>query len=223
MTMINPRVDLFTVIHKALRANLYEAGSLLERTDFGDNHERQRALSDLEQTLNFLEEHLSLEERYVVPLLRLASIEVGGALQAQHHQHELVTKRLRDLKKELAQCGGTGAVTLGVQLCKAYNKMLASQLTHMNEEEGPGNAALWSTQSDELLAATRAAMQAALPQTRYKEWLTIMVPLANHQELLGLFSTMKATAPPEVFEQTTAMAAELLGERWGKLKAALAN
>jgi hypothetical protein len=219
--MATPRFDMFTVIHKALRANLYETGSLLERTDFGDQREKRSALLRLDQSLDLLEEHLCLEEQHVVPLLRLASEEVGGALQTQHRQHELVSKRLRDLKSELVHCGGDGAITLGVQLCKAYNKMLANHLTHMNDEEGAGNAALWSAYSDETLAMTRATMQAGLSEARHKEWLTILVPLANHQELLGLFSTMKATVAPEVFAETTEMASVLLGERWTKLEKAL--
>lgn len=219
--MAPPRVDLFTSIHKSLRHVMYETGGRLERTNFADPEDRQRALSALERTLGFLDEHVVLEDGHIAPLVKAAAPQLAQVLGAQHREHEHTSKTLGELGCSLQGASNAEAVELGVRLCKTYNGMVADQCLHMNLEEREATPALHAAYDDMALMKTRAALQATVPPPRYVQWLEIMLPNLNHQELVGMLTGLKANAAPEVYTQVCELAQPLLGHRWTAVQAAL--
>jgi hypothetical protein len=128
---------------------------------------------------------------------------------------------MKGLFEELSAAEAAEAVGLGFELCKLFNVMVADQSEHMNVEERDANTALWEAKSDEELMALRSELQASIPPPRFAQWLALMLPNLNHQELVGLLSGMKAAAPAEAYAKVSGMAKELLGDRWASIEAAL--
>ncbi len=62
-----PRFDLFTSIHKAIRAMVYETGRALQTADFADGASAAGAVDRLEPVLVLLAEHHETEEQFVFP------------------------------------------------------------------------------------------------------------------------------------------------------------
>jgi hypothetical protein len=219
--MNSPRVDLYTAVHKALRFDMYQTGSLLARTNFADGAERDAALAALDRSVAFFAEHLQHEDRHVMPRLESAAPDLARELGGDHVEHEETFGALRALRVELASVQGGDAIGLGVKLCRAWNAMVAHQSVHMNREESAANGALWAAYTDDELAATRAAVQGSIPPPRFVEWMHIMAPNMNHQELAGMLTGMKMAAPPEVFARMSGLVQQLVGSRWVAIAAAL--
>ncbi len=220
--MTQPRTDLYTATHKGLRHAMYETGALLERTNFADANEKARAVDSAARTLGFFDEHLELENNFIAPLIReVAPEEVASELFGQHEDHVELSSAMKEVFSELKQASGAAALGLGFELCKLFNVMVAEQSHHMNKEERDGNTALWEAFSDEELIQVRTELQASIPPPRLGEWLALMLPNLNHQELVGMLGAMKASAPPEAFARVSKMAEELLGDRWAAIRAAL--
>ena len=55
--MTAPRVDLYGIIHKTLRVELFETGARLARTNFADPDERGALIAAFNETMGFIEEH----------------------------------------------------------------------------------------------------------------------------------------------------------------------
>jgi hypothetical protein len=217
-----PRVDLYTVIHKALRKLEFETILSIGCTDFADPAGRSAALEQVDRLVGFLQEHMQHEDDAVSGLLEEADSRVAQVLDAQHDDLRGSMSRIRRLANELRGADGNGAVRLGAELYRALNAHLASDLVHMGREETDGNRALQETFDDERLADARGQIQAAIPPPRFAEWLQLMLPTMNRQELIGALSSMKQNAPPPVFEKVTGVAREILGPgTWATVEQAL--
>ncbi len=220
--MSQPRVDSYTAVHKALRHVMYETGRLLERTNFADATAKAEALASAERTLGFLDEHLSLEDRFLAPAVKqAASADLQSELEEQHREHEQLSEEMTELFDELRAAKGAEAVGLGFELCKLFNLMVAEQSYHMNQEERDANTALWEAFSDEELLELGGKLRATIAPPRLVEWMTIMLPNLNHQELVGMLSGMKATAPEAAFARVAELSERVLGERWPAVRAAV--
>ncbi len=62
-----PRFDMFTSIHKAIRAMVYETGGALQTADFADGASAAGAVGRLEPVLVLLAEHHETEESSYSP------------------------------------------------------------------------------------------------------------------------------------------------------------
>lgn len=219
--MITPRVDLYTAIHKALRADMYRTGALLAQTNFADAEERAAALQAVKTTLGFFDEHLAHEDGGIMPVFAAHAPELLAQLAPQHTEHEAISAALQGLVDAVANASPNECVTLGVKLCKTFNEMVAEQSVHMNLEEKRGNEALWAAMDDAALMQLRAQMQSKIPPPRFAEWLRLMLPQLNHQELAGMLMGMRMSAPPEVYARVSGLAEQVLGTRWKAISAAL--
>ena len=90
-----PRLDLYSGIHKGIRANMYETGLLLSRTNFADEGERGLALAAVRTSLGFLDEHLVHEDTHVAPVLAEIAPDLAPTLAGQHTDHERCSAELK--------------------------------------------------------------------------------------------------------------------------------
>jgi len=63
------RYNGFTLIHKALRALLYDAALTLQQTYFADIEEAEPAIEKVETVLFLFERHAHHEDRFVLPAI----------------------------------------------------------------------------------------------------------------------------------------------------------
>jgi hypothetical protein len=219
--MSTPRHDIYTGIHKALRARLFETAHELSGCNFADPTDRAETLQHLRATLAFLDEHLEHEDTHVQPRLADANPQLAARIADGHQHLEQTSATVTRLLAAITDANADLAVERGPELYRAYNQLVGEHLVHMNEEETVVNAALWSAYTDEQLLELHGAIQGSIPPARFAEWLTIMLPALNLQEQVGMMTGMRAAAPPEVFANVMAAGRAAVGPRWGAVESAL--
>lgn len=217
-----PRTDLYGIIHKALRSQLFETATLVARTNFADPSERDGAITAYRKTMAFVNEHGDHEDTYVEPALRRVAPALADDIIAQHRDIESRSASLDAQIAEIETADPREAVAAGARLNRAYCAFLSAYTAHMEVEEGPVNDALWSAYTDDELVAVRTELQGSIPPPRFAEWFTVMAATMNHQERVGMLAGVKMGAPPEVFAGLSAVARASIGdEAWVAVEAQL--
>ncbi len=217
-----PRVDSYSLIHKALRSELFSLGVSLGNGNFADVDVRAEWIGSFRRTMGFLAEHSTLEDGHIEAALRQADEQLAVSIRAQHHTLANKEAELAELVTTLEQAEGMGAVAQAAALHRAYQAFVADYLGHLSREESEANAALQAKFSDQELLALRARVQSELPPPRFAEWLHILLPAMNHQERVGMLGAMKASAPAPVYEKVSGLARGILGEEgWAQVAAEL--
>lgn len=180
------RFDLFTPIHKALRALLFDAMQQVARCDFALAPEAAAVAAALLRLSGFLAEHADHEERVILPEIARLSGELATDLRAAHArvgglEHEVVR-----LAERLAGAAPKERLSLGRRLHDALGTLLAEQLLHLKREETELNRLLWAHRTDAELAALHERIVAAIPPARLQEWLALLLPAVNGPERRAL-------------------------------------
>ena len=218
------KVDLFTSIHKAIRALLYQTASALQAADLGEEQSMQETLRMLENTLDMLEEHAAHEDHLIFPEVEKVLPGTTLACESEHRAYEQKEISLRNLMAQIRKAQtATDRLAFAGALNRAYTDFMAFQLQHMNhEEEQILPLAQQSLENQELLAI-RGKIQASIAPERQGEWLRLMLPALNVSELMLLFTQLKTQAPPAVYQNFRELGFTVLDEkRWQQLKAVAA-
>jgi hemerythrin-like domain-containing protein len=214
------KIDLFTAIHKAIRALLYETGKQLQTANLADAEEMHRTLNWLEQTIDMLEEHGKHEDELIFPPIENA---VPGSTEEAESQHRGYVERVLRLREVIGQIRHTADASLRVAkagvLNRRFTDFMAFYLMHMNCEEETVLQVSQDKLSNEELTAIRVKVQTSIPPQRYAEWLQWMLPSLSLQELVPLLSQVKASAPAPVVEKFKAIGQTTIDRaRWEKLQ-----
>src|SRR5579862_2419125 len=81
-----PRVDLFTTVHKALRAVIYQLSMMLQTADFTDERATNASLAALEHFLELLHEHAGHEDRTIFAAMHKFDSAMIDQLEAEHKE-----------------------------------------------------------------------------------------------------------------------------------------
>ncbi len=219
--MQQPRHDIYTAIHKALRMRVFETANQLEQCDFSDPAERSAVLQHVRETIAYFEEHAGHEDRFVIPRLREANESLAERLEGAHQRLNQSASNVLRLAEALQAADTEVALERGSELCHAMNVYASQHLEHMNEEETLANAALWQVHGDEQLQQLTGTIQATIAPERMAQWMALMLPALNVHERIGIMGAMKANAPPEVFESMMHLGRQAVGPRWQAVQAAL--
>ena len=195
-----PRFDLFTAIHKALRAMIYETGGALQTADFADEQGARRAVAVLRPALGQMQHHHDLEEEHVFPMVRPFEEEMILDLQAQHDQVERLLAVAGAAADEATSAAGASRVGAGNDLNRRYNELTALFLEHLAHEEATLLPATWKHFDDAQLVAVQGAIIAAQQPEDLMQSLQWMFKGLNRLELVGLLSGAKATMPPPALD-----------------------
>lgn len=220
--MGQPRHDMYTTIHKALRRRIYESTTRVEGCDFGDPSARADVVEHVRETLRYLDEHAAHEDRFVQPSILSANPAVAERLAAAHERVHQTGVGVAALLDALCQADAQVAMGRGPELCHALNLLASQHLEHMNDEETLANAVLWGAYSDDELRTLHGQLQASIPGPRMAEWMGLMLPALNVHERIGVMGGVKANAPPAVFEQMMQLGRDAVGAPWDAVQAAVA-
>ena len=92
------RVNPFNMIHKALRALLYDTALSLQQTYFADSNESEVALAKIEAVIHQFEQHAYHEDTYVFPAVEAYNPQLAEAFESEHeedHAHGACVTHLR--------------------------------------------------------------------------------------------------------------------------------
>lgn len=214
------RVDLFTTVHKAIRALIYDLSMMLQTADFTDERARNACLAALEHFLELLHEHAGYEDRTVFAATRRFEPELIDKLEEEHHE---IAAHLDQLHNSIARVKSATTdqerIEAGAELNRSANNFVAFYLGHLAHEEETVLPATLKHFGDQELMGMRAEVQRTTTPARFAEWMRWMFPSVNINELTEYFRTIQAHAPPSFYEAMSQVAHMSLGElRWRDLE-----
>lgn len=216
-----PRYDLYTAIHKGLRAWMSDALMLAGRVDPFDATELDDFAGKLRALLRVCRKHLEHENKYVHSAMERAIPGTSGQIAAEHVHHEEELARIETALAGLERAEWTARPAAAQRLYRHLVLFVAENFVHMNREETAHNAVLWSTHTDLELAEIEQTIVASLSPDEMAEILRQMVPAISAPERAALFTGMRLNAPSEVVDQLLAIVQPHLSNRdWIKLCAA---
>lgn len=176
------RVDLFTTIHKAVRALLFELAADAARVDLRSAAAIDALVARVEHVIDLLDEHAHQEDAHVISVVRTIAPELAGSLASDHRALDVVAIEVERTAHLLAQAEPAQRPAAGAQLARLVNHLVAVQLVHMGREETEVNEALWGALDDLELAAVRARILGGMPAARTDEWRSLMAPALSPME-----------------------------------------
>jgi hemerythrin-like domain-containing protein len=217
------KTDLFTFIHKSIRSMIYNAASKLQTADFADKKEVKNLMTSLRYDLQLLHEHGENEDNIIFPEIAEQEPQMIQELNKEHQNLETKLNNILTLIEKIEQTNSIEErMLLGNSLNSLFNDFIADYLAHMNHEESTVLEASFKYLTDEELIAIRTRIQSNVPQDRYTVWMNWMLRSLNNSELIGLLSSMKMSAPSNVFQSILDITKSVIdSERWHKMKLSL--
>jgi len=206
------RFDLYTSIHKGIRAILFETARTVAATDFSRPEESARASDAIRRLLGFLDEHAAHEDDVILPELAPLAPELFADLRAEHARTDGLQRELAGIATRLAGATERERVSLGRRLAERANGLVAAHLAHLAREESEANRVLWAHFDDGALLALQDRIVAAIAPARLAEWYALVLPAVSAGERRALIGGLLATVSAARFELLTDPARAELGE-----------
>jgi hypothetical protein len=216
------RFELYTSVHKGLRAAMSDALLAVGRMDCDAADEVAEVLARVRTLLSLCRDHLEHEERQIHPAMESRCPGAAAQTAAEHRDHLLAFVALEaDVQGvERAVAGERAGATL--RLYRRLAVFVAENFQHMHTEEVENTAILWQTHSDAELAGIHQAIVTSIPPERMAVYIRWMVPFLNPAERAALLGAMQANAPAPAFERVLGIVRPHLDARdWRKLAVAL--
>lgn len=209
-----PRVDMYTLVHKGIRAFLGATLEALGRLDERDADEVARTLAQVRSLAGFLRAHLHHEDQFVHPALEARHPGTTRRTAGDHVEHERAIEHLNAAVLAVEKSGDAGRAGSVLALYRELAQFVAENLEHMHFEETENNAQLWAAYGDDELLRIHEAMLSSIEPPMLALGLRWMAQAMTPAELAGFTAHLPA---PVVFGLR-----EVLSKRdWAKLIAAI--
>lgn len=217
-----PRIDMYTPIHKGLRAFMSDTLVRLGSVDHNDDSDRQRTLDQVDALLAQMKSHLEHENHFVQTAIEARSAGAASRTAHDHIDHLECISNLEDECRALRDARPEQRAGLGLSLYRHLGAFVAENLQHMLVEERENNAALWAHYSDAELAQVHDLLLASIPPAELLVCMRWMVVAMSVAELAPMYAAMRDKAPPAAFALLLDVAREHMDStRWAKLARAL--
>lgn len=216
----NERIDIFINIHKGLRRALLGMSNKLGCLDWSDKEEVAAVGKEFANILHFLREHAGNENEVQMPPLEERA---PGATRKMAEDHERLEKVYDQLESEWDRVSRShDPAWPGYQLYRNYNRFLSEYLLHMDMEEGEITETIYRHFTDPEIGVLIGRIVKRVSPQDMAMMLAYVIPGLNDAERCTFLSTLKATAPPEVFTGVKGLAQKVLAPKdWEKLSARL--
>jgi len=217
------RYNSFNIIHKGLRASLYQTALQLQQTDFTEEDQAEDAVNKVREVVMLFEGHAHKEVHFILPMINEYEPSVVATFNAEHERDE---KLGMDLKKaaDILSAASTSPekITAGRELTESFIRFMVFNLEHMAKEEDILNKILWRYYSDDEIKAMAAQIsQSTAPwmQDFYFKW---MLRGISNVEATRWIKTIESNSPPVVYQTIVQKAAqELPRKRFQKIRQSL--
>ena len=217
-----PRIDMYSGIHKALRAMMADTLLAVGRMDADDGLERARVTERVLELLQACDSHLQHENRFVHAAIEARAPGASDRIGQEHEDHVRHIAQLADAVAVVRGCDPAARPNAAASLYRALALFVADNFQHMNVEETAHNAVLWARYTDAELEAIHDALVAAIPPEEMMATLRWLVPFMNPAERAGLLEGIHGKVPAPAFEAILAVVQPHLdATEWAKLARAL--
>jgi hypothetical protein len=213
-----PRLDMYSGIHKALRALMADTLLAVGRMDWDDELELAQVTERVLELLDFCGSHLQHENAHVHAAIEARA---AGASEQIAHEHEEHVRHIAHLADTVAAVRGAPAAQRAPAVAVLYRELalfIATNFQHMHVEETAHNAVLWARYTDAELLAIQDRLIASIPPQEMMFAMRWLVPFLSPAERVGMLSDVRSKAPPPAFDAMLATAKPHLTQReWEKL------
>ncbi len=217
------RHNIYSVIHKALRAFMTDTLLKIGRMDVTDAAERAEAIAQLHRLLAMCSSHLHHENEFIHAAIEAARPRGAARTTEDHRHHERAIAGLRDEVAGFEAAPAELLPALARQLYLSLSAFVAENFTHMITEEVENHATLIEAYDEGQVLALEQRLVASLSPEEKFTAMSWMIPHINANERAFLLGGLKRHAPREVFEAVLGLARDRLGQRdFYKLERALA-
>src|SRR5262245_23673865 len=194
------RFDMYTTVHKGLRAFMADTLTAVGRIDPGDLVEVADGIARTRVLIDLCKDHLHHENEFIHPAMEARRPGSAGITAIDHVHHEEAFDRLAE--EILAVERSASREERQIALLKLYRSLsifVADNFVHMNVEEIYNAAALWDLYNDGELLAIHHDIVSAVPPAKMAVYLRWIIPSLSSPERIGMLAGMRATMPGEVF------------------------
>jgi hypothetical protein len=195
------RFNSFNMIHKALRAMMYDTALTLQQTYFADVREAEVALSKVQTVIHEFEQHAYHEDTFILPAIEafepglveefekehLADIEIGNRLETLINIY-----RSLETSEERINCGSS--------ISKSFRDFMVFNISHMSKEEIEISRVLWANYTDEELLELNGSLTASIPPEQKMVSAKWMLRSINKAEAITWLEAVKQSSPTFVFD-----------------------
>ena len=217
-----PRHDLYTFIHKALRAWMSHVLVRVGQTDWHDRDDAVQVLEEVRTLLAVCRRHIEHEDRFVHAAMEARCPGSSRHTGNDHQGQALAFDQLMQRSVEAEYGVGNARPKAWARLYRQLAVFVAENLLHMEEEETKNNAVLWERYSDDELAEIHHALIASIPADEMMQSLEWILPHLAPPERASLLTGLRDSAPTERYQAVLDMLRPRLSSKdWGKLATAL--
>jgi hypothetical protein len=195
------RYNSFNMIHKGLRALLYDTALTIQQTYFADADEAEIAIEKIEMVLYLFEQHAHHEDNNILPLIELYEHELVEEFEKEHVKDNELGTRLKHLVNIiLAAEKDEDKIFCGSAISKSFVEFMVFNLEHMAREERLINQALWKHYTDEQLMLVNQKLVASIPHEEKALNAKWMMRGVNNTEAISWLKGIKNSVPGFVFQ-----------------------
>jgi len=216
------RPELYTPVHKGLRAAMSDALLAVGRLDADDATEVSEVLARVRGLLALCRDHLEHEERAIHTAMEARCPGSAAQTASDHREHLVSFIALEAAVQVIEQAPARERAGPVLRLYRQLAVFVGENFLHMHVEETENTSILWQTHSDPDLAEIHRSIVSVIPPERMAAYMRWMVPYQNPAERAAMLAAMQRTAPAHVVEGLLAAVRPHLSQRdWEKLAAAL--
>lgn len=219
------RYNIFSQVHKGLRALLYHTANTLQQTDFGNAHEADPVMKQVTDAMDLFDRHAISEDNFIHPAIERFEPGVTALFREKHREQQVLGNRIRTLVQMFIHNFSTEErVLLGGAVRFAFVEFLTARLEQMAKEEDVLNNLLWANYSDEELRATTRQIVAQMAPAEMGKFCRWMLHGLNNSEIIAWLKEVRNNATGCVFNDLLSAAANELPEsRWMVIKESLVD
>ena len=194
------RLNVFNMIHKALRAMLYDTALTIQQTHFADTEETETALNKITAVLQMFEQHAHHEDHLLFPKIEQFQPQLVCDFEDEHVTDNALGNQLATLVNIVRHTSDTIEREIAASaLSRAFLDFMIFNLQHMAKEESVILPVLWRHYTDDELMAINQDIVATIPPEEKAISALWMVRGVNNAECIGWLGSLKNSLPAEAF------------------------
>lgn len=219
--MKDSRYNIYTLIHKGLRASLCQNLVDLGKLDNTDPDAVTRQLDITGDLLHFCRGHLAHENNFIHPVIQKLDKNPLQTI-ADHHEHETAIAELQHRIAAIRNLPATERAAALQEFYGLFSLFAAENFTHMRIEETYNAELLWQHFSDAEIHAIEQQIVNSLSPEENLLALLMILPNITHAERALFLQGFRQAVPADAFNATVAMLKPLLSTKdWLKLNQSL--
>jgi hemerythrin-like domain-containing protein len=195
------RYNIFNLIHKGLRAALYQTGLQLQQTDFTVAEEKESALNRVKEIVMLFDAHAHKEDHFILPAIEAYEPSVVATFESEHVTDLQLGEQLGAKIVQVEHAGSLlEQIVAGRELTESFVAFMVFNLKHMAKEEDIINKILWRYYSDDEIKNISGQITATVEPWMQDFYATLMLRGINTSEAATLIKAIERGAPSVVFQ-----------------------